>query len=115
MYLDFFTAFLRRCQFTCNFVAAVEGELMGLVQRSRVLGGVARALGALEGSRRGDGCRRENASDEMRATAYVWYGRALGLLRGAVGERDIAGRDDVVWSSFLLGLFEVSRYLVRTF
>jgi hypothetical protein len=106
IYMDVFASFMRRCQFTSRFVS-IDKDLSGLVQSSSLLHDLALAIGALEASRRAS-CTQLHASDRSQARAYKFYGNALSALRRELAKAGAADREDVLWSTFLFGLFEVS-------
>lgn len=104
--MDLFAAFIRRCQFTSEF-ASVNKDLLCLVHSSHLLHELAVAIGALEGSRRAS-CSQVHSPVKARAMAFMCYGNALNALRQELAKVGAAHREDVLWSTFLFGLFEVS-------
>jgi hypothetical protein len=109
VYLDLFAAFLRRCQFTGGFIH-VDRDLFDLVHTSPMLQDLALAIGALEASRRAS-CSLLHAPSRARATAFACYGKALKALREQLAMAGAAHREDVLWSTFLFGLFEVNSHV----
>lgn len=111
VYLDLFAAFLRRCQFTGGFVH-LDRDLFDLVHSSPLLQDLALAIGALEASRMASSSPL-HAPGRARATAFTCYGKALKALRDQLAMAGAAHREDVLWSTFLFGLFEVSTHVQR--
>ncbi len=105
LYLEHFALFMRRCQFTRGF-ASVTADLVHLMQRSASLRHVAIALGALDASRRGSVCSFRG-QDSPRYVALNLYGRSIRALQTQVANVALVRCDDLLWSTFLLGLFEV--------
>ena len=106
IYMNLFAAFIQRCQFTSGFVS-VEKDLVCLINSSHLLYDLALAIGALEASRR-PSCSQLYTTDKARIAAFRHYGNALNALQGQLAKAGAAHREDVLWSTFLFGLFEVS-------
>lgn len=67
---------------------------------------IAIAIGALDANRRADiGHNLHHPSP--RVVAFTNYQRALTRLQDKLSLKDAPQRDDVLWTTFLLGLFEV--------
>jgi hypothetical protein len=111
VYLDLFAAFLRRCQFTSGFIH-VDRDLFDLVHSSPLLQDLALAIGALEASKRAS-CSPLHVPGRARASAFTCYGKALKALREQLAMPGAADREDVLWSTFLFGLFEVRTHVQR--
>lgn len=112
--MDLFAGFMQRCQFTSGFVS-VEKDLCLLAHSSHLLHGLALAIGAFEASRRAS-CSQLHAPDRTRVVALTYYGNALKTLREQLAKAEASLCEDVLWSTFLFGLFEVSivRYRRRS-
>jgi hypothetical protein len=106
VYMDLFSAFIQRCQFTSEFVS-VDKDLFDLLHSSRLCYDLAIAIGALEASRRSS-CSQLYAPGKTRAMAFMCYGNALKALQEKLAKAGAAYCEDVLWSTFLFGLFEVS-------
>jgi hypothetical protein len=106
IYVDLFASFMQRCQFTNRFVS-VDKDLLGLVQSSHLLYDLALAIGALEASRRAS-YTQLHASNRTYTRAFMLYGNALSALGREIAKTGAADREEVLWSTSLLGLFEVS-------
>ncbi|CAG5158150.1 uncharacterized protein ALTATR162_LOCUS5008 [Alternaria atra] len=105
VYLDLFAAFIRRCQFTSGFVS-VDSDLISLIYTSPLLHNLAVAIGALEASRRVS-CSKTYESRTAQVVAFKSYGRAIAALRSRLTITKALHFEDVLWGSFLLGLFEL--------
>ena len=80
-------------------------DLVHLMQESPSLRDVATAIGALEASRRSSvSSFRGRGSPGY--TALSLYGRSIQALQTEVTNIVSVRRDDTLWSTFLLGLFE---------
>ncbi|KAK4092258.1 transcriptional regulator family: Fungal Specific TF [Purpureocillium lilacinum] len=107
LFLDCFASFLqRRCHLTQAFVAAVATDLARLVHESAPVGDLAVAIGALDASRHGAVMASRGGRD-ARCAAFRAYGRAMRGLQARLSDPDAVTGDDVVWGTFLLGLFEL--------
>lgn len=104
--MDLFAAFIQRCQFTSGF-SSVNKEFYCLIHSSRLLHDLALAIGALEASRRAS-CSHSHTPNKARAMSFRCYGSALSALRQELDRAGAAHREDVLWCTFLCGLFEVS-------
>lgn len=105
IYLDQFGLFMKKCQFTRGF-ASVTTDLMPLVQTSPSLQDLARAIGALEASRRAS-VRSWCEQESPQIVAFRLYGRSIRTLRRQLETTEAGKSQDILWSTFLLGLFEV--------
>jgi hypothetical protein len=104
-YLDHFASFIRRCQFTREF-ASVSTDLAPLIQASPSLRDLAVAIGALDASRRGS-VSSFRGRESPGCIAFRCHGRSLRALRARLATADGAHGEDALWSTFLLGLFDV--------
>ncbi|KAF2476599.1 uncharacterized protein BDR25DRAFT_375589 [Lindgomyces ingoldianus] len=100
-----FAAFIRRTQFTRRF-PSVNSDLMLLVHTSHPLRHAAIAIGALNASREG-AISVLRGRDSPSIIAFTYYRKAILSLKSILAEKDVAQREDVLWSTFLLGLFEL--------
>ncbi|KAF3056906.1 hypothetical protein CFAM422_012570 [Trichoderma lentiforme] len=105
LYLSNFAASLLRCQFTPDFTDIAQ-DLLPLMQTSPSLRNLAIALGALDASRRSS-IRSFAQKESPQCVAYRSYNRALQSLQQRLQTSDAAVCEDVAWSTFLLGLFEL--------
>lgn len=108
VYLDYFALFLRRCQFTKGFASATP-DLMALVQSHVSLRKVAMAIGALDASRRSS-VRSLHGRNSPQHAALTLYGESIRALRTRLSMTPSLGSEDILWSTFLMGLFEVCRW-----
>jgi hypothetical protein len=93
--------------FTTVFPSALS-DLLALMTTSPVLDDAIQALGAMSASRLGTvGVRGEVV--HLKVVATHFYQRAISTLRVFLSDKSHARGDDVLWATFLLGLFEVSR------
>lgn len=104
-YLEHFASFLQRSHFTREF-ASVSTDLISLVETSPSLRYIAVAIGALEASRRGS-ARSLLARQSPRYIAFGSYGSSLEALQSQISTGDAAHREGALWTTFLLGQFEV--------
>ncbi|UNI22373.1 hypothetical protein JDV02_008268 [Purpureocillium takamizusanense] len=108
LFLDCFASFLRRrCHLTRVFVDAAANDLARLVHESAPVKDLAVAIGALDASRQGPVTVAARGGREARCTAFRAYGRAMSRLQTRLSDPDAVAGEDVVWSTFLLGLFEL--------
>ncbi|KID63407.1 C6 finger domain protein, partial [Metarhizium hybridum] len=104
-YLGHFVAVIRNCHFTARFPLAATA-LLPVMRGHDHLSHVAVALGALDAHRRAQvGTSPDYPSP--RTVAFTRYQRALASLQDELGSSDAPQRDDVLWTTFLLGLFEL--------
>ncbi|KAL7947116.1 fungal-specific transcription factor domain-containing protein [Trichoderma barbatum] len=105
LYLSSFAASLLRCQFTRDFTH-IARDLVPLMQTSPSLHNLAIAIGALDASRR-PSIRSYPERESPQCVAYRSYNRSLQSLQQRLQTSDAALCEDVAWSTFLLGLFEL--------
>jgi hypothetical protein len=105
-YLDQFVSIMMSCHFTPKF-PSIATKLLPSMEQNEQLKDIAIAIGALEASRRG-GVSTSSRHLAPRVVALASYQRALGGLQKKLELIDAVERDDVLWTTFLLGLFEVS-------
>ena len=104
LYLDYFDAFMQRCQVTPGF-AAITADLLPIIHASPSLQDVTVAIGALDASRRAS-VGSPSGKDAPRYVAFSSYGRAIATLKARLDSTEAVGSEDVLWGTFLLGLFE---------
>lgn len=97
--------FMGRCQFTEGF-ASVTANLVPVIEKSHSLRHVAIAIGALDVSRRSSVSSRRGQESPL-YVALVSYGSSIQALRTKLAKSGSSQRDDVLWGTFLLGIFEV--------
>lgn len=104
-FLASFAAFIRRTQFTRRF-PSIDSHLMLLVHTSPPLRHVAIAIGALNASREG-AISVLRGRDSPSFISFSHYRKAILALQSSLADSDVAQKEDVLWGTFLLGLFEV--------
>lgn len=105
IHLDCFFAFLYRNHLVHHTDVLVE-VLLPLVSESALLSSVVSAIGALDASRHGY-CANYVETESSRFLAYKSYSRSIELLKTVLLESEVSLRDDILWATFFLGLFEV--------
>ena len=103
--LDSSFAFMRRNQFVHDPEGLVK-ILVPALETSPFLRSAVVAVGALDSARRG-ACRSHSQPDSPRLIAFKSYSDAIHGLQAALHDQNIAERDDVLWGTFFLGVFEV--------
>ncbi|KAH8697086.1 fungal-specific transcription factor domain-containing protein [Talaromyces proteolyticus] len=103
--LDCFIMFAGQNQFTSQF-QSVGIDLLPVTQRSPSLRYAAIAIGALDASRRGS-ARSHQEEKSLLTIAFNAYSKSINALQRVLTTGDVALQDDVLWSTFLLGLFEL--------
>lgn len=112
LYTEHFALFMQKCQFNRAF-ASVPKDLLPLIHVCPSLREIAVAIGALDASRRGAvGLRR--GQDSPRHIAFSSYGKSIHALSTQLENTTSVQREGVLWSTFLLGLFEVCENLLPT-
>lgn len=111
-FLDYFSNFLQRCQFTSSFTSIAE-DLLPLLQSSDILRDIVLGIGALEASRTG-----YVQSFEKRLSphfeAYRLYGKCIEAFRTQLKSEAYRPNEQTLWITFLLGLFEVVWLLISS-
>lgn len=107
--LDYFFAFFCHNQFVRNSESLAKA-LLPLLQTSPLLYSAVTAVGALDAARRGS-CSAYSRTESPHFIALRAYSNSIGALQTALLGRHVAQRDDVLWSTFFLGLFEVASVL----
>lgn len=105
LYLGQSASFMQRCQLIRGF-ASVTAELIHLMEKSPSLRDVATAIGAHDASRRSS-VSSFRGQDSPGYTALSLYGRSIQALQIQATNTASARHDDTLWSTFLLGIFEV--------
>lgn len=105
IYLDHFVSFIQRCQFTRGFASATA-DIVRRIHTSQSLHDLTVAIGALEASRT-PSVRSGLLRDSPLYIAFSFYGKSIQTLNHKLETADALHCDDVLWSTFLLGLFEV--------
>ena len=105
IYLDYFASFLQRCHFTKDF-AAVNADIVTVIGKYPLLSHIAIAIGALDASRKGS-TRSFGKLESPQQIAFRACGRSIQDLYSVISTASPVFRDDVFWSTFLHGLFEV--------
>jgi hypothetical protein len=103
--LDYFDAFIRRCQLTPSFVN-ITTELLPVINSSDSLRNLTVAIGALDASRR-TSVTQSSGQGSPRYIAFSSYGRSLSALKYRLTAAKAEVSEDVLWGTFLLVLFEV--------
>ena len=109
-FLDSFSAFIRLNQFTKRF-QSLDADLLPLIQKSTALHQAAVAIGALHASRHSS-VRTLGGQKSPSYVAIESYRSSILSLQTRLAEGDAARGEDVIWSTFLLGLFEVCQEAV---
>ena len=105
LYMAHFSKVIQNCQFTERFSTAGV-TLIDLMDGNQHLHEIAVALAALDISRRGQS-RKHLPSSSPHVVAFASYQRAVSCLQDKLGVTNAPQQDDVLWTTFLLGLFEV--------
>ena len=104
-FIGCFLLFIQHNQFTASF-QSLDTEILHLVCTSPVLYHSAVAIGALDASRRGS-ISAPKGRESPQYVAFCSYRTSIRVLQASISEKDAAQRDDVLWGTFFLGLFEV--------
>ncbi|KFX86878.1 hypothetical protein V490_08756 [Pseudogymnoascus sp. VKM F-3557] len=104
-FIGCFLLFIQQNQFTASF-QSLDTEILHLVRTSPVLYHSAIAIGALDASRRGF-ISVPKGRESPQYVAFSSYRTSIRVLQASVSEKDAAQRDDVLWGTFFLGLFEL--------
>ena len=103
-FIDHFVSWISGCHFATGFTS--DRYWMNLMLQRGQLQDVAIAIGALDASRRPAVSSRDGQRS-LKIKAFVHYQKAVATLQHEVVQCNATGRDDVLWCSFLLGLFDV--------
>ncbi|CAI7642778.1 unnamed protein product [Penicillium palitans] len=103
--LDYFASFIQHNMFTMSF-ASIVSDLLPLISTSPVLYHAVIAVGALDANRHTGG-RALKGEKSPYVHAMTSYHKSMGILRSSLGNRDVMQKEDVLWATFFLGLFEL--------
>lgn len=104
-FIDNFLLFIQQNQFTASF-QILNRDILHLIHTSQILYHSAVAIGALDASRRGS-VSILYGRESPQYTAFNSYRTSIRALQTSFADKDAAQRDDVLWGTFFLGLFEV--------
>ncbi|OBT91318.1 hypothetical protein VE01_10659 [Pseudogymnoascus verrucosus] len=104
-FIGCFLLFIQQNRFTASF-QSLDTEILYLVRTSPLLYHSAVAIGALDASRRGS-ISVSKGRESPQYVAFSSYRASIRVLQASVSEKDAAQRDDVLWGTFFLGLFEL--------
>ncbi|KAJ9485138.1 hypothetical protein VN97_g8212 [Penicillium thymicola] len=103
--LDYFASFIEHNMFTISF-ASIVPDLLPLISTSPVLYHAVIAVGALHANRHTEG-RALQGEKSAYVDSMTSYHKSMGILRSCLGNRDVAQKEDILWATFFLGLFEL--------
>ncbi|KAL2813956.1 fungal-specific transcription factor domain-containing protein [Aspergillus cavernicola] len=104
-FLDCFVSFIQQNMFTMNFPSLLP-DLLPLIPKSPVLYHAVMAIGALDANRHSPG-RVPHGGRTPRVDAISSYHTSLVSLQSCLGQENVMRKDDVLWATFFLGLFEL--------
>ncbi|KAJ6010268.1 hypothetical protein N7499_004329, partial [Penicillium canescens] len=104
-FLDYFVSFIQQNMFTMRFSSIVP-DLLPLISTSPVLYNAVIAVGALEANRHFAG-RTLLGEEPPYVDSMTSYHKSMGILRSCLGKSNVMQREDVLWATFFLGLFEL--------
>ncbi|KAJ5296487.1 Cupin 2 conserved barrel [Penicillium atrosanguineum] len=103
--LDYFVSFIQQNLFTMSFSSIVP-ELLPLISTSPLLYHAVIAVGGLDANRHSAG-RALQGEKPPYVDAMTSYRTSMSILRSCLGEINVVQREDVLWATFFLGLFEL--------
>ncbi|KAJ5210079.1 Protein of unknown function DUF3468 [Penicillium cf. griseofulvum] len=103
--LDYFVSFIEQNMFTTGFSSIVP-DLLPLISTSPLLYYAVIAVGALDAHRHTGG-RALQGENSPYVDAMTSYHKSIGILRICVEHEHVMQREDVLWATFFLGLFEL--------
>ncbi|KAJ5152641.1 uncharacterized protein N7482_009119 [Penicillium canariense] len=103
--LDYFASFIQENMFTTGF-STILPELLPLISTSPVLYHAVIAVGALDVNRHTCG-RALQGEKPPKVDAMTSYHKSMGILRSSLGKGNVTQREDILWATFFLGLFEL--------
>lgn len=103
---DHFITFLINCRFTEQF-SVLAPDILPLIESSGPLLDIALAIGALEVSRKSS-VRSLSQQNDPGRTALLLYGRSIRAFGSAIAVPGFQPGEEALWTTFFLGLFEVS-------
>ncbi|KAJ5327911.1 hypothetical protein N7452_008301 [Penicillium brevicompactum] len=105
IYLDHFASFIQRCHFSKDF-AATNADIVTVMGKNPLLLNIAIAIGALDAGRKGS-IRSFGMLEAPQQIAFRACGKSIQDLYSALSTTGSVFREDVFWSTFLHGLFEL--------
>ncbi|KAL2846357.1 hypothetical protein BJY01DRAFT_263330 [Aspergillus pseudoustus] len=105
-FLNYSIALLDSNRFVNNH-RTLATEILPLLPTSSFLRSAVRAVGALNASRHGSVCSDRGGPNSAYFIAFSAYSTSITALQTALTDQSIAKRDDVLWGTFFLGLFEL--------
>jgi hypothetical protein len=102
---NYFVSFIQQNMFMMSFSSPISG-LIPLISTSPVLFHAAIAVGALHASRHSAG-RALQGEKPPYVDAMNSYHKSMGILRSSLENNNVMQREDLLWATFFLGLFEV--------
>ncbi|KAJ6111534.1 hypothetical protein N7523_007595 [Penicillium sp. IBT 18751x] len=103
-FLDHFVSFIQQNLFTTSFSSIVP-DLLPLILTSPILYHAVLAVGGLDASRHSGG-RALKGEKSPGVDAMTSYHTSMSILRSRLGDRNVVQREDVLWATFFLGLYE---------
>ncbi|KAK4869244.1 hypothetical protein LT330_006244 [Penicillium expansum] len=103
--LDCFVSFIEQNMFTMSFSSIIP-DLLPLISTSPVLYNAVIAVGALDANRHAGG-RALQGEKSPYVDAMTSYHKSMGILRSCLGNINVMQKEDVLWATFFLGLFEL--------
>ncbi|KGO71458.1 Protein of unknown function DUF3468 [Penicillium italicum] len=104
-HLDYFVSFVEHNLFTMSFSSIIP-DLLPLISNSSVLYHAVIAIGALDANRHAGGCALQGEKPPY-VDAVTAYQKSMGILRSCLGNTHVMQKEDVLWATFFLGLFEL--------
>jgi hypothetical protein len=103
--LDYFASFIQENMFTTSF-STILPDLLPLISTSPVLCHAVISVGALDVNRHTCG-RALQGEKPPNVDAMTSYHKSMSILRSSLGKGNVTQREDILWATFFLGLFEV--------
>ncbi|KXG52203.1 Protein of unknown function DUF3468 [Penicillium griseofulvum] len=103
--LDYFVSFIQQNMFTTGF-SSILPDLLPLISTSPLLYHAVIAVGALNANRQTGGRALQGEKPPF-VDAMTSYHKSIGILRSCVENDNVMQREDVLWATFFLGLFEL--------
>ncbi|KAL5334409.1 hypothetical protein BJX70DRAFT_378400, partial [Aspergillus crustosus] len=103
-FLGQFVVFIKKNTLTVSFPLILP-DLLALLPTSAVMHHAAAALGALEAAKLS--LRTQSGQIALRIAAVKSYRTALSTLQSCLTDANVAERDDILWTTIFLGLFEL--------
>jgi hypothetical protein len=102
---DYFVSFIQQNMFTMSFSSPIP-DLFPMISTSPVLYHATIAVGALHASRHSAELAIKGEKPPS-VDAMNSYHKSMGILRSSLENSDVMRREDLLWATFFLGLFEV--------